>query len=221
MTSQRRSSKIASVVALTLLVLAVHFVVQVAFVSGPVERARRSTHTQTRVSIFDGLPELSFDFGGGKERADEPLSARTAQNVNGRVVEVNLPLGITFEEREAGNIYIKAVDPSSDAYKKGVRPGAQLVMVSAVFGDELWTTRNVGMTQVQTVIQSRFGQTIELALENEDQNIVSSFLSSILPKPDTRSEAERKAKNQNLQQQFEAAEAKLQEKGKINWPWER
>ena len=63
-----------------------------------------------------------------------------------RVVEVTIPLGIDFEERDGGDIYIKSVDKSSDAYAQGIRPGAQLVMISATFGDEMWNTRKASNT---------------------------------------------------------------------------
>lgn len=118
-----------------------------------------------------------------------------------------MPLGIDFEERDGGDIYIKAVDKSSDAYAQGVRPGAQLVMISATFGDEMWNTRNVGLTQFFTVLNSRFGSTMKLALEKEDQNVLSAFMDAFAPAAKVEEVDEQKQKD--LEAMFDEEEEKL------------
>mmetsp|Transcript_1715 Transcript_1715/g.2337 ORF Transcript_1715/g.2337 Transcript_1715/m.2337 type:complete len:182 (-) Transcript_1715:4-549(-) len=149
----------------------------VSFVGPSTLSQARHPKTALQYSIFDGLPNLNPLSDGEEKDGQNPenrYSAREAGDAS-RVVEVDMPLGVEFEEKEERNIYVKSVDPSSDAFAKGVRPGAQLVMVSATFGDEMWPTREVGMTQLSTVIRSRFGSTMKLALEKEDRNILQSF----------------------------------------------
>jgi len=123
-----------------------------------------------------------------------------------------MPLGIDFEERDGGDIYIRGVDESSDAWSQGVRPGSQLVMVSATFGDEMWNARKVGMTQFMTVVNSRFGSTMKLALEKEDSNILSSFFDALAPKEKTEADLK---KEKDLASVFDEEERKLD--GKSMW----
>mmetsp|Transcript_71038 Transcript_71038/g.186255 ORF Transcript_71038/g.186255 Transcript_71038/m.186255 type:complete len:223 (-) Transcript_71038:198-866(-) len=171
----------------------------------PAARAATS-RTQMQYNLFE-LP----NFGGEKfdEEEASTRSARVADTANSRLVEVYLPLGINFEERNGGDIYIKDVDPESDAYDQGVRGGAQLVMVSATFGDEMWNAKKVGMTQFMTVLNSRFGSTIQLALEKEDSNFIQSFFASLVPKNSPKADA---AKQASMKSVFQQEEEKLREK---------
>jgi len=175
--------------------------------------AARAVKTQMRVNLFEGLPQINFGEKFDEEEAGT-RSARIADTSSSRLVEVNMPLGVAFEERSGGDIYIKDVDPESDAYAQGVRSGAQLAMVSATFGDEMWNAKGVGMTQFMTVLNSRFGSTISLALEKEDQNIVQAFFESLAPKP--ASTPEDKKKQADLKSQFEQEEARLADKNLWN-----
>jgi len=141
-------------------------------------------------------------------------SQREADESNSRLVEISLPLGIRFEEKDGGDIYVKAVDESSDAYAQGIRPGAQVAMVSATFGDEMWQAEKVGMTQYMNVVNSRFGNTIRLALKNEDKNVLGGFLDQFKPKkPQTEAEKVAEAQKQaNMASAFEKEEARLADK---------
>lgn len=156
-----------------------------------------------RVKVFDfpflnNQPEQDPDEAGTR-------AARQPED-SSRVVEVNMPLGIEFEEREGGDIYIKSVDKSSDAYAQGVRSGAQLVMISATFGDEMWSTRGVGLKQFITVVNSRFGGTTKLALEKEDQNVIQAFMEAFAPAPAPQMDEK---KQNDLEKIFDEEEEKL------------
>ena len=170
--------------------------------TGPRDLASK---TQMRVNLFE-LPNINFG-----ERFDEEesgsRSARVADQRSSRLVECNMPLGIIFEERDGGDIYIKDVDPESDAYDQGVRPGAQLAMISATFGDEMWNAKKVGMTQFMQTLNSRFGSTISLALEKEDKNFISAFFDSLKPKADQKGSTVSK---EDLKAQFKAEEERLE-----------
>lgn len=160
-----------------------------------------------RVNIFDSFQLPKF---GGDALDPEEIGTRAqrmADESTSRVVECNMPLGIQFEERDGGDIYIKSADEDSDAYDQGVRPGAQLVMLSATFGDEMWNAKGVGMTQFTTVVNSRFGSTMKLALEKEDKNLLSGFFAALAPQ---LSAEEQKRKIASLEDEFEREEARLE-----------
>jgi len=204
MAPQRSRSAAAAAGLAALAALAALQLASRAF-AGPAAGGRTPARVARQVNIFEGLPSLPA-FG---ERLDPEetgtRSARVVDESQSRLVEVNMPLGMAFEERDGGDIYISGVDESSDAYSQGVRPGAQLVMVSATFGDEMWNARKVGMTQFMTVVNSRFGSTMRLALEKEDQNVIGSFLEAFKPKEKTKDElrhhGEREMLLKNLLQQ--------------------
>ncbi|CAJ1352699.1 unnamed protein product [Effrenium voratum] len=186
--------------------ISLNVLAQVAFLQP--SRLPRSK-TAMRVKVFD-FPFLNSD----QEQDPEEAGTRSARQAGetSRVVEVSMPLGMDFEERAGGDIYIKSVEKSSDAYAQGIRPGAQLVMISATFGDEMWNTRNVGLTQFFTVLNSRFGSTMKLALEKEDQNVLSAFMDAFA-RP---SEEPDEKKQQDLEAEFDQEEEKLKNGGMWN-----
>mmetsp|Transcript_135393 Transcript_135393/g.377146 ORF Transcript_135393/g.377146 Transcript_135393/m.377146 type:complete len:225 (-) Transcript_135393:84-758(-) len=213
MSFPRRRHSMVTAVAVVLLAVASCRSVFNAFVgTTPAAVGKGVARVPLRVNIFDGLPKFP-SLGGEELNPDEvgTRSQRMADESTSRLVEVNMPLGLDFEERDGGDIYIKSVDPSSDAFEQGVRPGAQLVMVSATFGDEMWNARKVGMTQFMTVVNSRFGATMKLALEKEDKNILSEWMEAAFPKPKLSEEEQRK-KAADLANEFEQEEAKLSDK---------
>jgi len=182
-----------------------------AFVGGSSNTS--GSRMPARVNIFD----FGFEAVGGQELNKKEVgtkSQREADMATSRLVECSKPLGVQFEEKDGGDIYIKAVDPASDAYDQGVRAGAQLVMVSATFGDEMWNTKQVGMTQLMTVLNSRFGNTITLALEKENKAAAGGFFDQFAPK-EPQTEADKQAeknKKAKMASTFEEEEAKLADK---------
>jgi len=148
---------------------------------------------------------------GVEDRPPEDVEI-TETSDGAKVVEVNLPLGVKFEEGDGGNIFIKDVEEDSDAWRKGVRPGAQMVSVSATFGDEMWNAKGVGMSQFTQTIASRFGQTIKLAILQKDEAPFAAFMEAFTQrrKPAEGSVEEKKSQ-QDLMQEFAQAEAKLQD----------
>lgn len=50
-----------------------------------------------------------------------------------------------------------------------VKEGDIVTMCSATFGDELWSTRGVGLTRVLAAIRVRSGNTVKLVLESPNQ----------------------------------------------------
>ncbi len=59
-----------------------------------------------------------------------------------RTVEIYLPLGMELDEDSDGNAYVKSIEPNGRAAKTGkIFVGDRIAMVSATFGDDMWTCR--------------------------------------------------------------------------------
>lgn len=54
-----------------------------------------------------------------------------------------------LEEDENGNVYVKSIEKNGRADKSGmVFVGDIVAMVSATFGDDMWSARGVGLDRV-------------------------------------------------------------------------
>lgn len=86
-----------------------------------------------------------------------------------RVIEMSKPLGLVLEEDEKQNIYIKSAQPGSNAvqyFRSGkIKEGDQLTMISATFGDEMWSTRGVGLGMVMQSVKIRAGNAVKIVVE--------------------------------------------------------
>lgn len=83
-----------------------------------------------------------------------------------RTVEILLPLGMELDEDSDGNAYVKSIEPNGRAAKTGkVFVGDRIAMVSATFGDDMWTCRGVGLNRVLAAIKVRNSKPVKLALE--------------------------------------------------------
>jgi uncharacterized protein YaiL (DUF2058 family) len=75
-------------------------------------------------------------------------------------------------------------------YCSQVKEGDYVTMCSATFGDEMWSTRGVGLTRVLAAIRVRAGPNVSLVFESNQQ-----------------AKKKRTATNQQLQARQEAAKA--------------
>merc|ERR1712216_991711 len=82
------------------------------------------------------------------------------------------PLGIILEEGDDGMVFIAKIDPAGNAAQSGfdIRVGDIITAVSATFGDEVWSTRGVGLDRVLKSIKIRSGDFVTLVLEGKDEN---------------------------------------------------
>ena len=83
-----------------------------------------------------------------------------------RVIELRLPLGMDLDEDKEGNVFVKSIEPNGRASKTGkVFVGDRITMVSATFGEDMWSTRGVGLGRVLSAIKVRNSKPVKLALE--------------------------------------------------------
>jgi hypothetical protein len=155
-----------------------------------------------------------------KKRAD--LSLRSAPP-GSRVVTFRKPnaattgllLGLKFREGTGKSVFIDKVLPNTEAARlkdQGqLAEGDEVVMCSATFGDELWSSRGVGKYRLEKSIAVRQGMVIKLVLEARGGAEKKRAAAAA-------KEAERQAKLQNrLQQQLQNEVDSEKKKGFFNW----
>lgn len=83
-----------------------------------------------------------------------------------------LVLGLKFKESFGKAVYIEKILPNTEAARlqaQGkIKEGDQVTMVSATFGDEMWSARGVGKYRLEKSIAVRQGMTISFVFENSD-----------------------------------------------------
>lgn len=71
-----------------------------------------------------------------------------------RAVELKKPMGLVLDEDKQGNVFVVSIDKDGRADKSGkIFVGDQVKMVSATFGDDLWSCEGVGLTRVLSCIK--------------------------------------------------------------------
>ncbi|GJD05988.1 hypothetical protein Gasu2_04300 [Galdieria sulphuraria] len=99
---------------------------------------------------------------------DQDRSRRKVQPGE-RAYFVKKPLGLVLEEAEDGMVFVADIDPRGNAARASrgdIRKGDILVAISATFGEEVWSTRGVGLPRVLKGIQVRFGDEVTLVFES-------------------------------------------------------
>lgn len=108
-----------------------------------------------------------FNYNIYQDSADRSKRALTAED---RAVILAKPLGVVLEEGQDGMVFVAEVDPEGNAAESGeVKEGDILVAVSATFGEEVWSTRGVGLDRVMKSIRIRAGDLVTLVLESPEE----------------------------------------------------
>merc|ERR1740138_2052067 len=80
-----------------------------------------------------------------------------------------LVLGLKFKEKFGKSVFIDKIVPKTEAArleKQGkIKVGDEVTMVSATFGDEMWSARGVGKMRLEKSIAVRQGMTISFVFE--------------------------------------------------------
>lgn len=131
------------------------------------------------------------------------------------LVELKRPLGLVLDEDDDGNVFVQTVAPKGNAARSGlVKEGDIVTMCSATFGDQMWSTRGVGLTRVLAAIRVRAGPTVSLVFESPTQRKLkgAEVAKQAQAARDARERAQ--AKRDELLKELEADEQKLK-KGKF------
>ena len=95
-----------------------------------------------------------------------------------------------------------------------VKEGDIVTMCSATFGDQLWSTRGVGLTRVLSAIRVRAGPTVKLVLENSSENQKKAVWSAKNAAAADEARVRAQQKRDQLLDELKADEKKLK-KGKF------
>lgn len=143
--------------------------------------------------------------------ARQSRSAGSGDNL----VELKRPLGLVLDEDDDGNVFVQTVAPKGNAARSGqVQEGDIVTMCSATFGDQMWSTRGVGLTRVLAAIRVRAGPTVSLVFESPTQRKMkgAEVAKQAQAARDARERAQ--AKRDELLKELEQDEKKLK-KGKF------
>ena len=140
--------------------------------------------------------------------------SRTA-GADENLVELKRPLGLVLDQDDDGNVFVQTVAPKGNAARTGlVKEGDIVTMCSATFGNDMWSTRGVGLTRVLAAIRVRAGPTVSLVFESKGQRKLKG--AEVAKQAAAAKEARERAqkKRDQLMQELESDEQKLK-KGKF------
>ena len=83
-----------------------------------------------------------------------------------------LQVGLKFRESFGKAVYVDKIIPGTQAAKLAsmgkINVGDEVVMVSATFGDEMWSCRGSGKARLEKSISVRQGMSVSLVLESKN-----------------------------------------------------
>ena len=139
-------------------------------------------------------------------------SSRSAQ-ADDNVVELNRPLGLVLNQDDNGNVYVEKVAPRGNAARSGkVKEGDIVTMCSSTFGNDMWSTRGVGLNRVLAAIRVRSGATVSLVFETPGQYKQKKSMTAQQMKKREDAAAAAQAKKDALLKELESDEKKLNPK---------
>lgn len=114
-------------------------------------------------------PQASNSFNYNIYQDSDDRSKRSVSQSD-RAVSIRKPLGLILEEGQDGMVFVAEMDPDGNAAdSEEVNEGDVVVAVSATFGDEVWSTRGVGLDRVMKSIRIRSGDFVTLVLESPEK----------------------------------------------------
>lgn len=149
--------------------------------------------------------------------ADLLRTSRAARSagLEDRVVELRRPLGIVLKEDDDGNVFVEQVAPKGNAARTGmVKEGDIVTMCSATFGDDMWSTRGVGLTRVLAAIRVRAGPTVKLVFESTKETSKKSMFNKKALAAAEEARVRAQAKKDQLLKELDETDKQLK-KGKF------
>jgi C-terminal processing protease CtpA/Prc len=146
--------KSVSVIAAIMLVVQAPIVASFSPSVRPVVVSMASAATKTSTTTAISMAKDDEDL---LRFARQSRSAGSDDNV----VELMKPLGLVLNQDDDNNVYVETVAPRGNAARTGkVKEGDYVTMCSATFGDQMWSTRGVGLSRVLAAIRVRAGPTV-------------------------------------------------------------
>lgn len=124
-------------------------------------------HASVRLVRRRSAPVAQYNYNIYQDNEDR---SRRIVGDDERAVSIQKPLGLVLEEGQDGMVFVANVDPNGNASRvENVNEGDIVVAVSATFGDEVWSTRGVGLERVMKSIRVRSGDYVTLVLETPEE----------------------------------------------------
>ncbi len=95
-----------------------------------------------------------------------------------------------------------------------MKEGDIVTMCSATFGDQMWSTRGVGLTRVLAAIRVRAGPTVKLVFESSKETASKARMSTKAAKAAEEARIRAQEKKDQLLKELESDEIRLK-KGKF------
>eukprot|EP01031_Cornospumella_fuschlensis_P031925 gene31925-38597_t len=132
-----------------------------------------------------------------------------------RLVELRKPMGLVLDEDKEGNVFVKEIEQGGRAERSGmVFQGDYVRMVSATFGDDMWTCRNVGLTRVLSCINVRNTKPVRLVLEAANPAEEAKRRAIAYREPTEEEKAAKRKQDAELLQEIEQEDQLLRKKRK-------
>uniref|UniRef100_A0A7S2RXM9 PDZ domain-containing protein n=1 Tax=Rhizochromulina marina TaxID=1034831 RepID=A0A7S2RXM9_9STRA len=144
------------------------------------------------------LQGFNDEYGWGQDVVRRKEREQRAAEAGDRVVEVAKPLGAILEEDNNGDVFVASVMPGSNAERAGLKPGELISMVSATFGNELWSAKGAGLGRVTKAIKVRIGNSVQLVVQNEKEAAKRARAAQMSAGEKKRREEEQMAKRDKL-----------------------
>jgi hypothetical protein len=141
------------------------------------------SHQRQQSRVVEGGPKMLNLFGNSEEsrKRREALSLRDPEAGTIQLdfrkpnrVTTGLLLGLKFREGWGKAVYVDEIIPGTEAdqfkQRGQLQEGDEVTMVSATFGDEMWSARGIGKYRLEKSISVRQGMFLSLVVERRDQN---------------------------------------------------
>ena len=139
----------------------------------PARVARRAASTALQMSW---QPNTNFNGESSSKLTDFERSAREAGALD-RTVTIRKPLGLILDANADGDVYVKEIVKGGNAEAAGgVKVGDTIAMASATFGNQMWSTRGVGLQRVMRAVEVRAGDvSLVVQSKEEKKNVLSNL----------------------------------------------
>jgi len=206
MVTQRKSNLSVAMKSITALIAAAAISCPACTGFSPVHTAIGNRQLQTPATILSMSTEEDI-------RRFEKAARYAGPGEN--FVELKRPLGLVLDQDDTGNVYVQTVAPKGNAARAGtIKEGDIVTMCSATFGDQMWSTRGVGLTRVLAAIRVRSGPTVSLVFESPSQKKMKGAEVSRQAKAAREARERAQAKRDELLNELEADEKRIK-KGKF------
>ena len=137
-------------------------------------RGQRGAASTVRMINLFGNNDESNQRRSDLSLRSAPVGSRKVQFRKPNSATQGIMLGLKFRDSFGKGVIIDKIVEGTEAARlkrEGkIKEGDEIVMVSATFGDEMWSARGIGKMRLEKSIAVRQGMTISFVLESKSDN---------------------------------------------------